>query len=196
MTTLPDRPRIPPLDPADRDETVRALLEGVGAVGSELNVFTTLVRHPKLFRRWSAFGGTLLLAGRLPPRDRELLILRTAWNNGCEYEWGQHVQIARDAGIDAEIDRVIEGPAAAGLAPFDAVLLQAADELHRDSVIGDGTWARLRERYDEHQLIEVPMVVGHYALLGYTLNSLGVQREDGIHGLPTSRNSATGAQSC
>ncbi|HEX6476144.1 MAG TPA: carboxymuconolactone decarboxylase family protein [Acidimicrobiales bacterium] len=188
MTTLPDGPRIPPLDPADRDEKARELLEGVGGVGSELNVFTTLVRHPKLFRRWSAFAGALLLAGRLPARDRELLILRTAWNNGCEYEWGQHVHMARDAGLDAEIDRVIDGPTAPGLAPFDAVLLRAADELHQDSVIGDDTWARLRERYDEHQLIEVPMLVGHYTLLGYTLNSLGVQREEGVHGFPTSRN--------
>jgi AhpD family alkylhydroperoxidase len=191
MTTLPDGPRIPPLDPADRDETARALLESVGTVGSELNVFTTLVRHPKLFRRWSAFGGALLLAGSLPPRDRELLILRTAWNNGCEYEWGQHVRIARDAGLDAEIDLLIEGPTAPGLTPSDAALLQAADELHRDSVISDATWARLRERYDEHQLIEVPMVVGHYALLGYTLNSLGVQREAGVDGFPTSRNTPT-----
>jgi AhpD family alkylhydroperoxidase len=188
MTTLQDRPRIPPLDPADRDETARALLEGTGAVGSELNVFTTLVRHPKLFRRWSAFGGALLLAGSLPPRDRELLILRAAWNNRCDYEWGQHVRIARDAGLDAEIDRVIEGPTAPGLTPFDATLLDAADELHRDSVISEGTWARLRERYDEHQLIEVPMVVGHYTLLGYTLNSLGVQREKGVDGFPTSGN--------
>jgi AhpD family alkylhydroperoxidase len=191
MTTLPDGPRIPPLDPADRDETARALLEDVGAVGSELNIFTTLVRHPKLFRRWSAFGGALLLAGSLPARDRELLILRTAWNNGCEYEWGQHVRIAHDAGLDAEIDRVIEGPTASGLAPFDTTLLQAADDLHRDSVISDDTWARLRERYDQHQLIEVPMVVGHYAMLGYTLNSLGVQREEGVDGFPTSRNTTT-----
>jgi AhpD family alkylhydroperoxidase len=193
MTTLPNGPRIPPLDPADRDETARALLEGVGAVGSELNVFTTLVRHPKLFRRWSAFGGALLLAGSLPARDRELLILRTAWNNGCEYEWGQHVRIARDAGLD-EIDLVIEGPAAPGLAPSDVALLQAADELHLDSVISDGTWARLRERYDEHQLIEIPMVIGHYAMLGYALNSLGVQREKGVQGFPTSRNTAAASR--
>ena len=31
--------------------------------GSELNIFTTLARHPKLLRRWSAFGGTLLYRG-------------------------------------------------------------------------------------------------------------------------------------
>src|SRR2546421_10113075 len=146
MTTLPDDPRIPPLDPADRDETARALLEGVGAVGSELNVFTTLVRHPKLFRRWSAFGSALLLAGTLPARDRELLILRTAWNNGCEYEWGQHLRIAREAGLGDEIDRVVDGPAAPGLAPFEAALLQAADELHRGPANTGGNGARLRER--------------------------------------------------
>ena len=188
MTTLPDAPRIPPLDPADRDETARALLDGVGAVGAEANVFTTLVRHPKLFRRWSPFGGTLLLAGTLPHRDRELLILRTAWNNGCEYEWGQHVRIARDAGLSDEIDRVVDGPSAPGWDPFDATLLEAADELDRDSVISDDTWARLRERYDERQLIEVPMLIGHYTMLAFTLNSLGVQRDEGVEGLPTSRN--------
>jgi AhpD family alkylhydroperoxidase len=188
MTTLPDHPRIPPLEPSDRDETARSLLEATGALGADLNIFATLVRHPQLFRRWSPFGGTLLLAGTVPARDRELLILRTAWNNGCEYEWGQHVGIARDAGLSDEIDRVIDGPSAPGWDRFDAALLQAADELHRDSVIADETWSRLQERYDERQLIEVPMLIGHYTLLAFTLNSLGVQREDGIPGLPTSRN--------
>jgi alkylhydroperoxidase family enzyme len=190
MTTIPDHPRIPPLAPADRDETARSLLSGVGGVGSELNIFTTLVRHPNLFRRWSTFGGSLLLAGKLPPRDRELLILRTAWNNRCEYEWGQHMPFARDAGLDAEIEAVIEGPEASGLDPFDVTLLQAADELHRDSAMSEDTWARLRERYDERQLIEVPMVVGHYTLLGYTLNSLGIQREEGVQGFPDTRNTS------
>ncbi len=188
MTNIPDHPRIPPLGPADRDEAAQGLLDDMGALGADLNIFTTLVRHPKLFRRWSPFGGTLLLAGTLPARDRELLILRTAWNNGCEYEWGQHLRIAREAGLGDEIDRVVDGPAAPGLAPFDAALLQAADELHRDSVISDDTWARLRERYDDRQLIEVPMLIGHYTLLAFTLNSLGVQREQGVPGLPTSRN--------
>ena len=191
MTTIPDHPRIPPLGPADRDEAAQSLLDDMGALGADLNIFTTLVRHPKLFRRWSPFGGTLLLAGTLPARDRELLILRTVWNNGCEYEWGQHLRIAREAGLGDEIDRVVDGPAAPGLAPFDAALLQAADELHRGSVISDGTWARLRERYDDRQLIEVPMLVGHYTLLAFTLNSLGVQREQGVPGLPTSRNTVT-----
>jgi hypothetical protein len=56
--------------------------------------------------------------------------------------------------------------------------------------MSEDTWARLRERYDERQLIEVPMVVGHYTLLGYTLNSLGIQREEGVLGFPDTRNTS------
>ena len=189
MTTRPVHPRVPPLPPAERDERAQALLGEVGTVGADMNIFTTLVRHPRLFRHWAPFGGSLLLAGSLPGRDRELLILRTAWNKGCEYEWAHHVAMARDAGLGDEIDRVAEGPGAAGWAPFEATLLQAVDELHADAVISEATWQRLAERYDERQLIEVPMLIGHYTLLAFTLNSLGVRREDGLPGLPTSRNS-------
>ena len=67
----------------------------------------------------------------------------------------------------------------------DGQRVLVADELHDDSCIGDATWAALAERYDEHQLIEVPMVVGHYHLVSFTLNSLGVPLEDGAQGFPS-----------
>ena len=58
--------------------------------------------------------------------------------------------------------------------------MRAADELHADSRIGDATWAALAERYTTEQLIEVPMVVGQYHLVAFTLNSLGVPLEEGL----------------
>ncbi|HEX6421212.1 MAG TPA: carboxymuconolactone decarboxylase family protein [Acidimicrobiales bacterium] len=176
----PAAPRIPPLPPAERDERARDLLERAGGpAAGATNIFATLVRHPGLFRRWLPFGGKLL-AGELPPRDRELLILRTAWNCRSPYEWGQHVRIARSAGVaDADIERVAHGPAAEGWSAHDALLMAAADELHGDACVSDRTWAALADRYDERQLIEVPMLVGHYHLVAFALNSLGVQLEDG-----------------
>ena len=150
----------------------------------ELNIFGTLVRYPRLFRRWSQFGG-VLLTGVLPPRERELLILRTGWNCQSDYEWGQHVRISRDLAMsDEEIERITQGPDAAGWDPFDATLLRAADELHADSRISDATWAELAARYDERQLIELVMLVGQYHLVSMTLNSLGIQREPGVEGFP------------
>ena len=189
MPSAPE-PRIPPLPEAERDEETREVLDRnrMPGVEGDLNIFATLARHPRLMKRWSAFGGVLLARGEMPARDREILILRTGWNCQAEYEWGQHARIGRSAGLsDEEITRITEGPDAPGWSDFDAVLLRAADELHNDAVISDGTWAKLAERYDDKQLIEVCMVVGQYHLVSFTLNSLGVQREPGVEGLPGGR---------
>jgi alkylhydroperoxidase family enzyme len=64
------------------------------------------------------------------------------------------------------------------------VLLTAADELHTDACLSDATWTALAEHYDTQQLVEVPMLVGHYHMVAFALNSLGVQREHGVPGLP------------
>jgi len=176
-------PRISPVGPDERDDTTQSLLGGVQSLGTPAsNIFATIVRHPGLFRHWLPFAGKLLV-GKLPARDRELLILRTGWRCQAEYEWGQHTLIATQAGLqDEEIQRVKEGPAAPGWDQFDAALLRAVDELHDDSRITDSTWSVLAGRYDERQLIEVPMLIGHYHMLAFTLNSLGVQREPGVPG--------------
>jgi alkylhydroperoxidase family enzyme len=182
-------PRIAPLPEDEQDAQARELLASVG-VGAGIpvseaqaaNIFTTLVRHPGLFRRWLPFGGKLL-TGKLPPRERELLILRTGWLCRSEYEWGQHVLIGRASGLtDDEIARIKDGPDAGGWDLFDAALLRAADELHDGNRIGDATWGALADRYDERQLIEVPMLVGQYHLVAFTLNTLGVQRDAGVPG--------------
>ncbi len=178
-------PRIPPLPEAERSEADLELLAQASAPGSAAsNIFTTLVRHRRLFRRWLPFGG-VLLTGALPARDRELLILRTGWLCRSPYEWGQHAAIGRAVGLtDAEIRRVADGPDAEGWADWDALLLRAADELHGSHTLSDETWAALSTTYDHKQLIEVPMVVGHYHLVAMTLNTLGVEREPGVEGLP------------
>jgi 4-carboxymuconolactone decarboxylase len=180
----PTEPRIPPLAEAEQDDQARELLSQTGGptVGAT-NIFATFVRHPGLFRRWLPFGGKLM-EGKLPARDRELLILRTGWNCRSDYEWAQHVRIARAVGVTAdEIERVRSGGKAGedeGWSALDALLMRAADELHADACLSDATWAALADHYDEKQLIELPMLVGHYHLVAFTLNSLGVQVEDDV----------------
>jgi alkylhydroperoxidase family enzyme len=178
-------PRIPPLPADGREPRTQAILDTlVQADGSELNIFTTLARHPRLLKRWSAFGG-VLLTGSLPARERELLILRTGLHCRAAYEWGQHVPIALAAGLtEEEIARVGAGPHAPGWSNDDALLLHAADELHADAVISDPTWAALAERWSDEQLIELCMVVGQYHLVAFTLNSLGVEGEGPLAPMP------------
>lgn len=187
MSQQPGQPRIPPLPEAERDAYARELLAlagGPNGGGRTINLWTTLVRHPGLFRRWIPFGGKLL-AGKIPTRDRELMILRTAWRCRAEYEWGQHCRIARQAGVtDDELARIATGPASPGWDPFDTALLRAVDELHDDSRVTDETWAVLADRYDEKQLIELPMLVGQYHLVAFTMNTLRLEHEAGANRFP------------
>ena len=181
--------RIDPLPEPDWDESVASILR-ITPPGAEeplgrLNIFATLARHPELFKTWMPFAGYLLTSGTLSGRDRELLILRTALNCEAPYEWGQHVRISLDGGIDRDtIDRVAAGPDADGWSATEAALLRAADELHSAAKISDDTWAALAETYDERQLIEIAMVVGQYHMVAFALNSLGVEQDEGLEGLP------------
>jgi 4-carboxymuconolactone decarboxylase len=182
-------PRIAPLPEAEWSESVRPTLEGRpaglhGRLGDN-NIFSSFARHPKLLRAWLPFGGFLLSAGVLPPRERELLILRSGYNCESAYEWGQHVRISEGLGMDREeILRVAQGPEAEGWSAADAALLRAADELHRDAKISDSTWAQLAEDHDERGLIELAMLVGHYHMVAFALNSLEVELDEGLEGPP------------
>jgi alkylhydroperoxidase family enzyme len=172
------RPRI---TPGTREQVGRvnfALARAIGAAsgGRPPNVFTTLARHRGLFRAWLRFAGKLMPGGRLPRAETELVILRVAHNCGSDYEWGQHERLALVAGLSREeIERVREGPEAAGWSAVQALALRAADELHATRTISDGLWEDLRATHDEVELIELCMLIGHYEMLAMTLNSLQVE---------------------
>ena len=80
--------------------------------------------------------------------------------------------------------RVAQGPQAQGWAAQDAALLRAADELHEAPASPRETWRRCAERFDERALIEITMLVGHYHMVAFALNSLEVELDEGLEGLP------------
>ena len=179
------RPRIAPLPQEQWSGEVREIMSGLERDGRIFNIFATLARHPALLRRWLVFGNHVLAKSTLPPRERELAILRVGWLCRAEYEWGHHVAMGKEAGVtDIEIRRVSQGASAAGWTPFEAALLKAVDELHADSFISDPTWQALSQRYNEQQLLDLVFTAGQYKLVCMALNSVGVQLEEGYERLP------------
>jgi alkylhydroperoxidase family enzyme len=176
-------PRIAPLEESECGKEQRDVLDRARVDGKALNIFRTLVRHPKLLKRWMVFGNHVLHKSTLDPREREILILRIGWLCRSEYEWGQHVAIGKTCGLtDDDLLRIQEGPGAEGLDPSDALLLQATDELHADAMICEATWRRLAERYDTRQLMDLIFTVGQYNLVSMALNTLGVPLDAGFRG--------------
>lgn len=169
-----DAPRIAPVTRADADEHQQTLFDQIGP-GEPLHLFGTLAHHSKLLKSWLPFGGRLLFGGHIDGRDRELAILRTSARCGSDYEWGQHVGIARSVGLsDAEILACAADEPADPLGEADRVLLRGVDELVDGHELSDATWAELADRFDDAGMIEFTLLVGHYAMLAGLLRSVRV----------------------
>ncbi len=140
-------------------------------------LLSTLVRHPKLTRAYLKFSTYLLYGSTLPPRIRELVILRVAHRRDCAYEWTHHVDMGTGSRADRRRHR---GRADAASRPdaFDSAVLRAVDELDEKSNISDQTWAALGERLDEQQRMDLVFTIGNYIALAMALNTFGVEVED------------------
>ena len=188
MTTAPNRsrPKKPRIETVKREAWTpaqRELLEPLEKSGRLYNIFQTLANHPELQRQWMTFATYILRNNTLPPRDREILILRIGWLCEAEYEWAQHVKIGKRAGLtDDEIRQIQQGHAAPAWSEHDRLLLAATDELHADACISDATWQALAKTYDTRQMMDVVFTVGQYNLVSMALNSFGVQLDEGLKG--------------
>jgi len=177
------QPRIKPLPQSEWNDETRELMESLRRDGHVYNIFGTLAHHPQLLKRWLVFASHVLNKSTLPAREREIAILRMGWLCRAQYEWGHHVAIGKQAGLsDDDINRITEGPDAAGLDPFEATLLRAIDGLHANTFIDDATWKALAERYSTQQLLDFLFTAGQYKMVSMVLNSVGVQLEEGFEG--------------
>jgi 4-carboxymuconolactone decarboxylase len=188
-------PRLVPVLPPDWDEAAHEALgafpsardfvlsrwrAGTGGVRG-MHGLGMLVHNPALAKAFLTFNAHVARTPSLSARVRELLILRISWLRKSDYEFVQHVVIARSVGLsDAEIDRIPLGPDAPGWAPDDADILRAVDELHVQARIGDETFARLSTRFDTAQLIDLVFAVGCYEIMAMAFNTFDMQLEPGV----------------
>lgn len=173
--------RLPPL-PADQwDEAVQRSLAGMLPAERRNprdagNALSTFVNHPALAKAFLGFNIHLLYGSTLPPRIRELAILRVAHRRDCAYEWTHHVALGQQAGIgDAEIAAVRRGEA---IDKFERAVLTGVDELDEKSELSDETWATLGERLDDRQRMDYVFTVGCYTTLAMAFNTFGVALEE------------------
>jgi 4-carboxymuconolactone decarboxylase len=177
------QPLTPPYEPAIEDSLRRLM----GPVEAEpLALFRTIAHHPALLERFRQIGSTLLSFGRVPDSDRETVIHRTTARCGAAYEWGVHaVVFAAPLGLDADWLRATwQGGPDDFADPGQALLVRLADELHDTATVTEATWAALRERYDDDQLVELVCLAGFYHLVSYLCGAFAIAPESWAAAVP------------
>lgn len=170
-------PRIAPLSDGQLTDEQRELLAPITVAGPAANIFRTLAREPAALRGFLAWGNYVLSRRNgLPPRERELIILRIGYLCQSGYEWAQHARIGAAAGLtEAEIERIKAGPDTPDWNEADRALLRAVDELHDDRFISDSTWTELGRHFDDRQRMVVVFATAQYTQVSMILNTFGVQ---------------------
>jgi alkylhydroperoxidase family enzyme len=146
------------------------------------NLVRALYHNPDLYKDFGRLAMRVHSASHLTRRVRELTVLRVTSRLGADYEWGNHVAVAKDAEItDEEIRAVRDGE----LSRFDGQDLMAirlADAIETTSV-DDAMWNEARELFSEVELLDLVVVAAFYGLASRCVLAWSVPLDEGVRGL-------------
>jgi alkylhydroperoxidase family enzyme len=169
--------RIPYVEPETAPERTREVLERLPA---KLNIFKMMAHAETNFRPLIMLGTSILTEQQLPAKLRELAILRVARLSHAEYEWVQHVPIAKMTGASDEQVAALEhdDATAACFDPVDRIVLRATDEIVRDCGPSDPTFAELQTHLSHREIVELVLAVGFYMTMARLMVTTRIDVDD------------------
>ena len=145
--------------------------------GTPPNLYRALANHPPLVAAWTEFARAIRYESRTPRPLRELVILRGAQLMASEYEWAQHLKMARKAGVsEAQIGNLASWRTSSSFDAKEKAALAIAEEVTRGKV-SDATQAEALRHFDMQDYVELALTASFYAMVGRMLDAMGVQLE-------------------
>jgi alkylhydroperoxidase family enzyme len=148
--------------------------------GAPPNLYRCLANHPALVAAWTEFSKMLRHDTRTPRTLRELVILRGGQLMRSEYEWAQHLPMARKAGVrEAQIEALANWRSSPEFDEREKAALELAEAVTNGRV-SDDVYARARRHFDEHDYVELAAVAAFYAMVGRMLDAMGVPLDEDV----------------
>lgn len=161
-------------DPARQSEDVRDRLRRMGS----LNVTRMMSHAEGAMLAYSKLGTQLLLRGKLDPVLRELVILRIGQLCGSQYEWHQHVSVARAVGMDEATLQAITDRDFDALSEPQRAALAVAEEIKTNGGASAAAFERAKAHFSPEELVELCLVAGYYIMTAGVLLSFDIEIED------------------
>jgi alkylhydroperoxidase family enzyme len=148
--------------------------------GTPPNLYRMLANHPPIISAWNEFANTLRNGTRTPRALRELVILRGAQLSRSEYEWAQHLRMARKSGVrEAQINALANWRSSPEFNPTEKAALTLAEAVTQGHV-SDEVYREVTKHFDHHDYVELAVTAGFYAMVARVLDAIGVQLEADI----------------
>ena len=138
-----------------------------------LNIFKVMAHCPKVGREFLRLGNATLFNGSLPPKLRELAILRVGDLTEATYEWMQHVPIGLKAGLTEEQIKTMHRWKDLPLfSDQERAVLQYTDEVAQNIRVSEETFRAVRDFLTEEQVVELTTTIGYYGMVSRILEAL------------------------
>ncbi len=117
---------------------------------------------------------------RTPRALRELVILRGAQLMRAEYEWAQHLPMARKAGVrEAQIEALDKWRTSREFDPREKAVLELGEAVTLGQMNHE-LHARVSRHFDHHDYVELVAVAAFYAMVGRMLDAMAVPLDEDV----------------
>ncbi|WP_063045174.1 carboxymuconolactone decarboxylase family protein [Nocardia pseudovaccinii] len=149
------------------------------ATGSPGDFWTVLANVPEIIVHARAFADDFVrsTSRELSRAQRELVIVRAAFNVESRFEYSQHRKFLRATGYPEEkADEIPVWTTSTAFSPQERVLLALTDEIS----LGGGrsqdiTYDRLRAHFSEVAIVEASYIAAQYVMFGLLCRSLQLE---------------------
>lgn len=140
------------------------------------NIFKVYFKNEALNLKWAEMAGHLFFKNSLSSRQREIIVLRITWRCRSDYEFINHLEIARNRDLitEEEMLDLTRDQTTLSWSPEEKALIDATNEIAETTEVSDATWLALSRAFDVRQLMDIVMTVGGYSLNSMACNSLFV----------------------
>jgi 4-carboxymuconolactone decarboxylase len=176
---------VPLLDEA-QDEATAAFLERAARAGQGrvLNVFRVAAHSPELAQAWWDLMRVALARLSLPPRLRELAVLRVFLLARVPYGFVHHLTIARGLGMrEEEIWSVRDYQSSPHLGELERLVLRYTDAALALDGQAQALGRQLLAHLSERELVELTFCIGIWSMMARLLKALAVEVDEGTERL-------------
>jgi 4-carboxymuconolactone decarboxylase len=138
--------------------------------GQMIRPYAAMLHRPEIARAAADLGAVIRFESTLSDHDRELVIVSTAAERNCHFEWESHHPLAVAAGVaDATLDAVANDTDVTD--EHDAVIVEFVRSLCRAGRIADGAFQALVGEFGQEGTVEVAATVGYYSMMAVFMSA-------------------------
>lgn len=148
--------------------------------GQPVNLYKVLGNHPAIVAAWTEFAQTIRADSITPRALRELMILRSGQLQRSDYEWAQHLKMARKAGVrEAQINALAHWRDSTEFDARERAALEITEAVTAGEV-SDAVWNTAATLFNDAEMVELSLTAAFYCMVGRMLNALRVEMDADI----------------